>query len=112
MKNHIKRTGGPRGEAEPAGFVAVTPLRPALASIREACRYLGDLSRSRLYELLPNLDVVHIGARSFVTLDSLDRFIEAHRQGAVINGHDLRSVPEEAEGRDAKGRHGRRNLIQ
>jgi hypothetical protein len=59
---------------------SVGTLRPALANIPNACQYLGNLSRSRLYELLPTLDVVRIGARTFVTIDSLDRLIAAHRQ--------------------------------
>jgi hypothetical protein len=83
MENHIRADGLPRGKAEVDSFVAVTPLRPALASIRDACRYLGDLSRSRVYELMPHLDVVHIGARSFITVESLDRLISVSRRAAV-----------------------------
>ncbi|HJU20607.1 MAG TPA: hypothetical protein VJ770_29510 [Stellaceae bacterium] len=62
--------------------VAIGTMRPALVSIPDACRYLGDLSRSRLYELLPDLDKVKIGARNFVTIESLDRLITANRQPA------------------------------
>jgi hypothetical protein len=61
----------------------VAALRPALANIPDACRYLGDLSRSRLYELMPQLDVVRIGSRTFITVTSLDRLIAAHRQSAA-----------------------------
>jgi hypothetical protein len=83
MKNDVRTDGLPPGKTGVASLVAITPLRPALASIREACRYLGDLSRSRLYELMPHLDVVHIGARSFVTVESLDRLISVNRRTAV-----------------------------
>ena len=57
-------------------------LKPALASIPNACRYLGDLSRSRIYELMPVLDVVRIGGRTFITIESLDRLIAANRSVA------------------------------
>ena len=62
---------------------AIAILRPALADVPNACRYLGDLSRSRLYELLPQLDVVKIGARTFVTVASLDRLIAANQRSAA-----------------------------
>jgi hypothetical protein len=75
---HVRADGRARGRTEAASVVAVSSLRPALAAIPDACRYLGDLSRSRLYELMPRLDVVHIGARTFITLESLDRLIAAN----------------------------------
>jgi hypothetical protein len=82
MKNHVwAADGGVRGTGATT-VVVVDPLRPALASIPEACRYLGGLSRSRLYELLPNLDVVKFGARTLVTIGSLDRLIAANRRPA------------------------------
>jgi hypothetical protein len=76
---HLRVGGGPRRYDEHA-VAHVGLLRPALADIPTACRYLGDLSRSRLYELLPGLDVIKIGARTFVTVESLDRLIAAHQQ--------------------------------
>ena len=80
MKKQLRADGVAR---EAARVVAVNSLRPALASIPDACRYLGELSRSRLYELMPRLDVVHIGARTFITLESLDRLIAANVRPAV-----------------------------
>jgi hypothetical protein len=63
--------------------VAVASLQPALTSIPDACRYLGGLSRSRLYELMAHLDVVKFGVRTFVTIASLDRLIEANKRAAT-----------------------------
>ena len=83
MKKQVWADGRVRGRTEAASVVAVNSLRPALASIPDACRYLGDLSRSRIYELMPRLDVVHIGARTFITLQSLDRLIAANMQPAA-----------------------------
>jgi hypothetical protein len=70
-------------EADIFARVSVAALRPALASIPDACRYVGGLSRARLYELMPQLDVVKIGARTFITVASLDRLIAVHRRSAV-----------------------------
>ena len=64
-------------------MVAVASLQPALTSIPDACRYLGGLSRSRLYELMAHLDVVKFGVRTFVTIASLDRLIEANKRPAT-----------------------------
>jgi hypothetical protein len=84
MKKQVRADGVPRGRTEVvATVVAVNSLRPALASVPNACRYLGELSRSRLYELMPRLDVVHIGARTFITLESLDRLIAANVRPAA-----------------------------
>lgn len=56
-------------------------LKPALISIPDACRYLGGVSRAKLYaDLLPQLETVHIGKRHFVLVASLDRLI------AQLNG--------------------------
>jgi hypothetical protein len=52
----------------------------ALLSYPNARRYLGDPSASKFFaDLLPELDVVRFGRRSFVTRESLDRLIERHR---------------------------------
>jgi hypothetical protein len=52
------------------------PLKPALASIRDACKYLGGLSRAKFYaDILPKLESVHFGTRRFVVISSMDRFI-------------------------------------
>jgi hypothetical protein len=80
MSNHMRADGRARGNAE---IVAVTSLRPALADIPGAIEYLGGPSRSKFYaDLLPRLDVVRFGNRTFVTLESLDRLIAANRQPA------------------------------
>jgi hypothetical protein len=84
MTSHLRADGRTRGKTEAAGIFAVPPLRPALASIPDACRYLGDLSRSRLYELMPCLDVVHIGSRTFISVESLDRLIAENRRPAAV----------------------------
>jgi hypothetical protein len=69
---------------ETAAVAHVTPLRPALASIPEACRYLGDPSRAKFYaDILPKLDVVKLGARTMVTVESLDRLIATNRRAAL-----------------------------
>jgi hypothetical protein len=63
--------------AEPAGSPAASALKPALASIPDACKYMGDVSRSKFYaDLLPRLETVHIGSRHFVVVASMDRLIE------------------------------------
>jgi hypothetical protein len=70
-----------------AASMNVSTLQPALASIPNACRYLGDLSRSRIYELLPRLEIVKIGNRTFVTVASLDRLIaDSLRPAAAPRG--------------------------
>jgi hypothetical protein len=69
---------------EIAAVALVAPLRPALASIPEACRYLGHPSRAKFYaDILPLLDVVKLGARTMVTIGSLDRLIVANRRATV-----------------------------
>jgi hypothetical protein len=80
MKNHVRADGRARGGGQ-ATVVAVASLQPALASIPEACRYLGGLSRSRLYELIPHLDVVKFGARTFVSIESLSSDSQIGTQG-------------------------------
>jgi hypothetical protein len=69
---------------ENTAIADVPSLRPALASIPEACRYLGDPSRAKFYaDILPLLDVVKLGARTMVTVESLDRLIAANRRAAA-----------------------------
>jgi hypothetical protein len=84
MTNHIKADACTRGKPdETTAVVYVVPLRPALAGISAALEYLGGPSRSKFYaDLLPLLDVVRFGNRTFVTTASLDRLIEANRQAA------------------------------
>jgi hypothetical protein len=55
-----------------------SPLKPALASIPDACQYMGRISRSKFYEeVLPNLESFYIGARHLVVVASMDRLIAA-----------------------------------
>jgi hypothetical protein len=45
---------------------------------------LGNIGRSKFYsDLLPELDVVKFGTRTFITLESLDRLITANCKLAV-----------------------------
>jgi hypothetical protein len=84
MPNHLRVDGRSRGNIE---IVAVTSLRPALADIPGAIEYLGGPSRSKFYaDLLPQLDVVRFGNRTFITVESLDRLIAANRQPAAEDG--------------------------
>jgi len=58
----------------------VAELRPALTDVEGARRYLGGISRALLYaDLLRELEVVHLGARTLITIASLDRLIERRR---------------------------------
>ena len=66
------------GSATP--IVPVAELRPALTDVEGARRYLGGISRALLYaDLLRELEVVHLGARTLITIASLDRLIERRR---------------------------------
>jgi len=56
-------------------------LKPKLASIPDACHYMGDISRAKFYaDILPHLATVHFGKRHFVVVQSMDRFIAARRR--------------------------------
>jgi hypothetical protein len=51
-------------------------LKPALASIRAACKYMGDVSRAKFYsDILPKLETVHVGTRHLIVVSSMDRLI-------------------------------------
>jgi hypothetical protein len=68
------------------------PLKPALISIRDACFYLGGMSRSKFYnDVLPLLDTLKIGKRNFVTTESVDRPIAANQRSAQsqVGGPDI-----------------------
>jgi hypothetical protein len=81
MTKHLKADGRARGKA---AAVAVCALQPALTDIPGALAYLGDVGRSKFYrDLLPQLDVVRFGARTFITIKSLDKLIRVHRQVAT-----------------------------
>jgi hypothetical protein len=56
-------------------------LKPALASIRAACHYMGDIGRAKFYaDILPLLETVKLGSRNLVVVSSMDRLIEANRR--------------------------------
>jgi hypothetical protein len=81
MLNNSRDANPVRDDGERVSTVAVGGLRPALADIRGAIDYLGRPSRSKFYaDLLPHLNIVRFGARTFVTVASLDRLIASHRQ--------------------------------
>jgi hypothetical protein len=70
------------------------PLKPALASIPDACKYLGDLSRAKFYaDVLPQLETIHIGTRHFVLVASIDRLIEKLKDAPATGGVDAASHP-------------------
>ena len=76
MAKHLQADGGLRDKPE---TLPVAALRPALAGIPVAIEYLGKPSRSKFYaDILPKLDVVRFGGRTFVTIASLDRLIAAN----------------------------------
>ena len=85
MTRRLRADGLTSGISGAAPFVAVATLQPALTDIPSAIDYLGGLSRSKFYaDLLPHLDVVRFGARTFVTIESLDRLIAANRRSAGV----------------------------
>lgn len=62
-------------------------LKPALASIPDACKYLGKISRAKFYsDVLPLLETVHIGTRHFVVVASIDRLIAKLKDAPSSNG--------------------------
>ena len=84
MSSGLKADEVRQGVPDRVPLVSVAPLRAALASIPDAIRYIGGPSRSKFYaDVLPELEIVRLGGRTFVTLISLDRLIEAHRESPV-----------------------------
>jgi hypothetical protein len=92
----------PNSYPEPVAEVPAA-LKPALASIPNAIKYCGGISRSKFYsDILPLLQTVNFGARRFVVVSSMDRLIQerASVQGAGLKSHEDGSVNgAEAEGR-------------
>lgn len=59
---------------------SVPPLKPKLVSIEAGRQYMGGISRAKFYEdVLPVVDIVKIGSRTFIVIESMDRLIEAKR---------------------------------
>jgi hypothetical protein len=68
--------GGQNLSTLPNELFPTVALKPALASILEACKYMGQVSRSKFYaDVLPLLETVHFGSRHFVVIASMDRLI-------------------------------------
>src|SRR5262245_47604378 len=70
------------------------PLKPALASIPDACKYMGDVSRAKCYaDVLPQLETIHIGTRHLVVVASIDRLIAKLLIKEASTANDLLSKP-------------------
>jgi hypothetical protein len=79
----MPRTEGAAGAHE-LPYEPVGLLKPALASIKAACEYMGGVSRAKFYaDLLPLLETVKFGTRNFVVVESMDRLIAAKRSPGV-----------------------------
>jgi Helix-turn-helix domain len=59
--------------------------RPLITSINGACELLGGVSRTTLYGLVSSgqLVKVNIGARSFITVESVERYINSLAAGTT-----------------------------
>ena len=83
-------------------------LKPALASIQTACKYMGGISRAKFYAgLLPHLDTVHIGSRHFVVVKSMDRLISKLKAASAPKGFvpkrgrpRIRTLPDDDQRKD------------
>jgi hypothetical protein len=72
-------------------------LKPVLASIPNACKYMGDVSRAKFYaDVLPQLETVHIGTRHFVVVASMDRLIATLLSRRVSTANSVGSEPRHA----------------
>jgi hypothetical protein len=96
----MPRTEGAAGAYE-LPYEPVALLKPALASIKAACEYMGGVSRAKFYaDLLPLLETVKFGTRNLVVVESMDRLIEAKRspslrnsEGSPVSGRDVGRAP-------------------
>jgi hypothetical protein len=62
-------------------------LKPVLASIPAACKYMGNVSRAKFYaDILPLLETVHLGSRHFVVVASIDRLIAKLKDAPASKG--------------------------
>ncbi len=68
-----------------AGTTSAAVHSPRLLSLPDAQRYLGGLGRESLYRLIRSgdLTVTKIGARTFVDVAELDRFVDERQSAAV-----------------------------
>jgi hypothetical protein len=69
-------------------------LKPALASIKAACDYMGGISRAKFYaDVLPLLETVKFGNRNLVVVASMDRLIASRsRPSAPPEASQLRRL--------------------
>jgi hypothetical protein len=82
-----------------------------LLSLPTAKFSLGDMSYSKFYaDLMPELDIVRFGRRTFVTSDSVDRVIERHRvRSAAEQAAAEQAGAEQAGAEQAAAEHHRRD---
>jgi hypothetical protein len=68
-------------------------LKPALASIKESCRYMGNVSRAKFYaDILPLLESIYFGKRHLVVVASMDKFIAANFGKAPGDGQAVQAA--------------------
>lgn len=72
-----------------------------LVPLPEACRVLGDIGRTTIYELVNHGEIckVNVGSRSFITADSLAAYVErliAIANGSSANAEDTAVAPDDA----------------
>jgi hypothetical protein len=82
MEVAMRKTEG-AAEIDGISLETVRSLKPALASIKASCDYMGGISRAKFYaDILPLLETVKLGSRNFVVVASMDRLIEMSRSKA------------------------------
>jgi len=53
-----------------------TPIeKQAAVSVKTACKYLGEISRSKFYEIIGELETRKIGARRVVFVQSMNEYL-------------------------------------
>jgi hypothetical protein len=90
-------TAMPKSEPAPTDAVVANALelKPALASIKSACEYLGGISRSKFYsDVLPLLETIKFGARNLVIVASMDRLIASRSKSSLENPPQTAGLPE------------------
>lgn len=76
------------------------PVTKRLLPIPDAMRMLGDIGRTKAYELINDGEItkVNIGSRSFITAESLEMYLERLVAGAHGSsaGADTAATPDDA----------------
>lgn len=95
---HTRHNSDLKGTSAAASHLLVADaLRPALASIPDACKYMGNVSRSKFYaDILPQLETVHVGIRHFVVVASMDCLIAKLLGDNSVAGKSLPANPRRA----------------